>query len=55
MRDRARQQWTEYVRRMEEKEDKRTRKLRAKKPPKVSPAEFEQALDDLVRGEQQAD
>jgi hypothetical protein len=51
MRDRERQQWTEYVRRMEEKEDKKTRKLRAKKPPKVSPAEFEQALDDLVREE----
>ena len=32
MRDRERQQWTEYVRRLEEKKGKKPRKPHAKKP-----------------------
>jgi hypothetical protein len=49
MRDRERQQWTEYVRRMEAKKGKKPRAPRAKKPSGPSPAELEAALDDLTR------
>jgi sugar-specific transcriptional regulator TrmB len=48
MRDRERQQWTEYVRRLEEKKGKKPRKPHAKKPPEVSPAELEQTLNELI-------
>jgi hypothetical protein len=45
-----RQQWTEYIRRMEaKKKGKQPRPPRAKKPPPgPTPAEMEAALDDLV-------
>ncbi len=49
MRDRERQQWTEYVRQMEERRGKPARKPRAKKPRGPSPAELETELDDLMR------
>jgi hypothetical protein len=51
MRKRERQQWTEYVRRMEaRKGEKPTRKRRAKKQrPQPAPAELEATLDDLIR------
>ncbi len=39
MRDRERQQWTEYVRQMEERRGKPARKPRAKKPRGPSPAD----------------
>ena len=48
MKARERQQWTEYVRRMEAK-GKKPRKPRAKKPSPVAPAELEAGLDDLAR------
>ena len=48
MLNRERQQWTEYVRRMEEHEDKKPRKPRAKKKPEASQAELDAALDDLT-------
>jgi hypothetical protein len=49
MRNRERQQWTEYVRRMKECKDKKSRKPRAKKKPEASQAELDAALDDLTR------
>jgi hypothetical protein len=50
MRDRERQQWTEYVRQLEaRKSAKPARKRRAKKP-EPSQAELEAALDDLTGG-----
>ena len=49
MRDRERQQWTEYVRRMEAKKGKKPRAPRAKKQSGPSPAELEAALDDPTR------
>jgi len=36
MRNRQRQQWTEYVCRLEERKDKKPRKRRAKKKPAAS-------------------
>src|SRR5262245_12336808 len=45
MRDCEHQQWIEYVRRLEEKKGKKPWKPHTKKPPEVSPAELEQALD----------
>jgi len=48
MRNRERQQWTEYVRRLEERKDKKPRKPRAKKKPEASQAELDAALDDLT-------
>ena len=49
MRNLERQQWTEYVRRMEERKDKKPRKPHARKKPEVSQAECGAALDDLTR------
>ena len=48
MRNRERQLWTEYVRKLEERKDKKPGKSRAKKKPKVSQAELDAALDDLT-------
>ena len=48
MRNRERQQWTEYVRQMEERKDKKPRKPRAKKKPEASQAECDAVLDDLT-------
>jgi hypothetical protein len=48
MRDRERQLWTEYVRRLEERKDKKPSKPRAKKRPRPSQAECDAALDDLT-------
>jgi hypothetical protein len=48
MRNRERQQWTEYVRKMEERKDKKPRRPRAKKKPEASQAERDAALDDLI-------
>ena len=48
MRNRERQLWTEFVRRMEERKDKKPRKPRAKKKPEASQAERDAALDDLT-------
>ena len=48
MRNRERQQWTEYVRRMEERKDKKPGRPRAKKKPEASQAELDAALDDLT-------
>jgi hypothetical protein len=48
MRNRERQQWTEYVRQLEERKDKKSRKPRVKKKPAVSQAERDAALDDLT-------
>jgi hypothetical protein len=53
MRNRERQQWTEYVRRMEERRDKKPRKSRAKKRRAASQAELDAALDDLIRAAQE--
>jgi hypothetical protein len=48
MSGRERQLWTEFVRKREERKDeKQARKRRAKKP-EPTPAELEQALNDLV-------
>jgi len=48
MRNRERQQWTEYVRRIKERKDKKSRKPRAKKKPEPSQAELDAVLDDLT-------
>jgi hypothetical protein len=48
MRNRERQLWTEYVRQLEERKDKKRGKSRAKKKAKVSQAELDAALDDLT-------
>ena len=48
MRNRERQQWTEYVRQLEERKRDKPRKPRAKKKPEVSQAERDAALDDLT-------
>ena len=48
MRNRERQLWTEYVRQLEERKDKKPRKPRAKKKPEASQAERDAALDDLI-------
>ena len=53
MRDRERQQWTEYVRRMEERKDKKPRRPRVKKGPEASQAERDAALDDLTGAAQE--
>ena len=53
MRNRERQQWTEYVRQMEERKDKKPRKPRAKKKPEASQAERDAALDDLTGAAQE--
>jgi len=49
VRNRERQQWTEYVRQLEERKDKKPRKPRAKKKPEASQAERDAVLDDLIR------
>jgi hypothetical protein len=49
MRNRERQLWTEFVRKREERKDKKPRKSRVEKKPKVSQAELEAVLDDLTR------
>jgi hypothetical protein len=49
MRNREHQQWTEYVRQMEERKDKKPRRPRTKKRPEASQAELDAALDDLTR------
>jgi len=48
MRNRERQQWTEYVRQLEERKDKKPRKPRAKKRPRPSQAELDAVPDDLT-------
>jgi hypothetical protein len=48
MRNRERQLWTEYVRRLEERKDKKPRRPRAKKKPEASQAERDAVLDDLT-------
>jgi len=49
MRNRERQQWTEFVRKREErKDDKPARRRRRSKQPQPTPAELEAALDDLT-------
>ena len=48
MRNRERQLWTEYVRQLEERKDKKRGKSRAKKKAKVSQAELDAALDNLT-------
>ena len=45
--NRERQLWTEYVRQMEERKDKKPRKPHSKKKPK-SQAELDAVLDDLT-------
>jgi hypothetical protein len=45
---RERQQWTEYVRQMEERKGKKSRKPRARTKREVPQAELEAGLDDLV-------
>jgi hypothetical protein len=47
MRNRERQQWTEYVRQLEERKDKKQERPRAKKK-LASQAERDAALDDLT-------
>ena len=47
--NRERQLWTEYVRQMEERKDKKPRRPRTKKRPEASQAELDAALDDLTR------
>jgi hypothetical protein len=48
MRDRERQAWTEYVRQLEERKDKKPSKPRVKKKPQPLQAELDAALDDLT-------
>ena len=49
MRNRESQQWTEFVRKREErKDDKPARRRRRSKQPQPTPAELEAALDDLT-------
>ena len=48
MRNRERQQWTEYVRRREERKDKKPGRPRTRKKPEPSQAERGIALDDLT-------
>jgi hypothetical protein len=48
MRNRERQQWTEYVRQLEERKDKKPKRPRAKKKPEAPQAELDAALDDLT-------
>jgi hypothetical protein len=48
MRNRERQQWTEYVRQLEERKNKKPRQPRAKKKPEASQAEGDAVLDDLT-------
>ena len=48
MRDRERQQWTEFVRQREERKTDKPAKKRRSRKPEPSLAELEAALDDLV-------
>jgi hypothetical protein len=48
MRNRERQLWTEHVRQLEERKDKKPKRPRAEKKPKASKAELDTALDDLT-------
>ena len=48
MRNRECQLWTDYVRKREERKDKKPRRPRAKKKPEASQAERDAALDDLT-------
>ena len=48
MRNRERQLWTEFVRKREERKDKKPRKSRVEKKPEASQAERDAALDDLI-------
>ena len=48
MRNRERQQWTDYVRQLEERKDKKPGTARTKKKPRPSQAECDAVLDDLT-------
>ena len=49
MRDRERQQWTEFVRQREERKADKPAKKRRPKKPEPTPEELEAALDDLLK------